>query len=342
VSASSSRKKGLARKLASPVTAPIDGRVGDINRRVETVRVDTAEVRQRLDQLAAAVGDYATASTESTSFVGVELRRLEATLRELHARSVNEHYRAKLAAAIERPLADLDGDLATVINFAGGHRGFAAQGELWFNPPVTVELSEGRARLAGVNERIVELPFAMAALGRLTPPARVLDIGSAESWFPLAAASLGHHVTALDLRPLPYTHPNLTSSAGRFEDWEAPAEPFDAAFVISTVEHVGLGAYGESAYGEHAPGEGADREFLQRIRAVLSDDGFLALTTPYGRRAVSDFERVYDADALAALMEGWNIVERREVFRRDDVTWTADADAGERTQGVVLVVATPA
>jgi hypothetical protein len=341
-----SRLKRLARRFAKPVTSPIDGRVDDITRRIETVRMqtdqDVAAVRQRLDQLAVAVGDYATATTESQTFVGVELRRLEETLRDAQMRLADQHYRARLAAARDLPLSELDSDLAGAINHATGHRGFAAQAELWFNPPVTVELGVGGARLAGVNERIAELPFAMAALGQLTPPARILDIGSAESWFPLSAASLGHEVTAVDLRPLPYAHPNLTSFAGRFEDWEAPPDPFDAVFLISTIEHVGLGAYGDSAYGGAAPGRGADRDMLQRVRRLLADDGLVALTTPYGPAAVTELERVYDADSIAALLEGWNVVQRHEVFRQDDLTWATGAPPSVDARGVVMVLATPA
>ena len=53
-------------------------------------------------------------------------------------------------------------------------------------------LSAGTATAMQVTERIVEVPFAMAALSRLEPGARILDIGSAESTFPLSAASLGY------------------------------------------------------------------------------------------------------------------------------------------------------
>ncbi len=37
-------------------------------------------------------------------------------------------------------------------------------------------------------------------------------------------------------------------------------------FLISTIEHVGLGAYGEDPYGDPEHGAGADLAFLQRAR----------------------------------------------------------------------------
>ena len=134
------------------------------------------------------------------------------------------------------PLERLDEPLAQAINYATSHEGFHAQAGLWFNPPVAVGLSAGAATAVQVTERIVEVPFAMAALSRLGPGARILDIGSAESTFPLSAASLGYQVTAIDPRPLAYSHPNLESHPVLLEDWDAPAGSFDAAFLISTIE----------------------------------------------------------------------------------------------------------
>jgi hypothetical protein len=226
--------------------------------------------------------------------------------------------------------------MANLVNHANGHRGFAAQAGLWFNPAATIELSEGSAHLAAINERIVELPFALGALARLKPPARILDIGSAESTFPLSAASLGYRVTALDLRPLPYSHPNLESFAGRFEDWSPGPERFDAAFLISTIEHFGLGAYGEPIIDN-----GADRMVLVRLAELLSDEGFLVLTTPYGPRHVDALERTYDDETLDALLEGWTVLERRTVLRRDEQTWMTGDSVGKSEQGVVMVVAVP-
>ena len=282
------------------------------------------------------------------SYVGVELRRFEGRQDQLeqlviHMReaSSEEYHRERLAHVRDAPLEKLDGDLAWLLNHASGHQGFAAQAGLWFNPPLVVELLAGGARLATVNERIVEVPFAMSALGRLSPPARVLDIGSAESTFALSAASLGYQVTAVDLRPLAYAHPNLTSFAGRFEDWDPPSEKYSAAFLISTIEHVGLGAYGELPYGESIAGEGADRQLLNRVGKLLAPDGLLVLTTPWGVAGTSELEHVYDDESLAALLGGWDILERRTVRRLDDVVWVADAEPKPGQSGVVMVLATP-
>ena len=343
------------RRVARPFFGPLDGRVADINRRVTDTRLSverhSAEVDEKIDELKHELGAYTATANESNGYIGIELRRFEELLEGLRANADEQEkrlgeridslgragYLERLNHATYTPLEHLDGAIANLINHASGHRGFAAQAGLWFNPPVTVELGESHARLAAVNERIVEVPFASSALARLEPPARILDIGAAESTFSLSAASLGYQVTALDLRPLPYTHPNLKSIAERFESWDPGTERFDAVFLISTIEHVGLGAYGE----QEADGD-ADRALLSRVgHELLSEGGFVVLTTPYGKAHQDALERTYDDDALAALLEGWTVLERRVAVRQDEHTWVTAASNTGITPGVVMLLATP-
>jgi SAM-dependent methyltransferase len=354
--------KRFARLLARPVARPIDGRVADVNRRVGDVGSSVArqdavlrELSLGLKMYGDSVAAYTRAASEATSFTGVELRRIEDAFHAFQetskvntdrmlAASEDGHYRRRLAHALDLPIEKLDGDLAHLLNHATGHRGFAAQANLWFNPPVVVELSAGNARLSAVNERIVEVPFSMAALGRVSPPARILDIGSAESTFPLSAASLGYRVTALDLRPLPYSHPNLESFAGRFEDWEPHEERFDAAFLISTIEHVGVGAYGEPSYGKGTAGHGADRAMVERLGELLVPGGLLVITTPYGVAEVNELERTYDDESLDALVEGWKVLERHTITTSGGLTWMPGErpSSGERGVAMLVAASTPA
>jgi hypothetical protein len=343
---SASRLKVLARRAVKPVTSPIDGRVADINRRVSHVQSATEGLHGQLDVVAAAVGGYATAATETSSYLGVELRRIEEVMQglvdEIQGRWLEDYYRERLRHAIDLPPEKLDIALAGLLNHATQAAGYAAQSNLWFNEPLWIEHREGEVALIGVNERIVEVPFATAALARIAPPAAILDIGSAESTFPLSAASLGYRVTAVEPRGLPYSHPNLEVVARRFEQLEAAPGSFQAVFLISTIEHVGLPAYELEPFGAGDPGHGADRELINRVGELLTDDGVLVLTTPYGPAGVDTFQRVYDNASLNRLLDGWEVEERREMTRHDDLVWmpaTADDDQG--TVGVVMVVARP-
>jgi hypothetical protein len=334
------------------VASPIDGRVADINRRVDDARHAAESQGEtlgvRIDEVAQSLGSYAQSTTEATAHIGLDLRRLgdelqgiQQLIRDVHGVSFEEYYQERLAHARDLPLERLDEPIAALINHASGHRGFAAQGGLWFNWPIAVALGAGAAALAVVNERIVEIPFAMSALSRVPPPARVLDIGSAESMLPLSAASLGYRVVALDPRPIGYSHPNLKSHTLRLEDWSAPGESFSIAFLISTIEHIGLGAYGEAAYGSPEHGTGADRQMLDRVRQLLVPEGLLVLTTPYGTRTVNELERTYDDEALARLLEGWEILERRIVLRRDALVWELAEQIASGERGVAMLVASP-
>jgi SAM-dependent methyltransferase len=358
--------KQLARRLARPVLSPVDGRVADINRRIDHVRATT---ERSLDA-------YSRSSSEATSYIGVELRRLHDRLAELEdqqaalveqqaalldqqaalldqqaglrdqltgleGKSFEEYYRARLGEADGMPLENLDESLAQVINYAGSDRGFYSQAGLWFNPPIAVALGAGAASAVHVTERIAEVPFALAALSRLERGARILDIGSADSTFPLSAASLGYEVTAIDPRRLGYSHPNLESHATLLEDWGTPSETFAAAFLISTIEHVGLGAYGERAYGSPEHGVGVDVALLDRVRELLAPDGLMILSTPYGSRELTAFERVYDDETLDKLLSNWHVLERQIVVRRDPHIWERDEKVVTGARGVVMLIASP-
>jgi SAM-dependent methyltransferase len=337
----------LARRLARPVVWRVDQRVAAVNRKIDSVRE---------------------ASLEASSYIGVELRWLHDQLAELHAQnatvldqqaalrelmagfgqeagvggtSFEEYYRTRLEQADGMPLQELDEALAHAINYANSGRGLYAQANLWFNPPVAAALAAGAAVPVQVSERIVEVPFAMAALGRLERGARILDIGSAESTFSLSAASLGYEVTAVDPRPLAFSHPNLESRAALLEDWDAPPEPFAAAFLISTIEHVGLGAYGERPYGSPDHGAGADVAMLDRVRELLAPQGLMILTTPYGTRDVTELERTYDEESFNKLLAGWEILERQVAARRDPLVWERDEKVISGARGVMMVIARP-
>lgn len=231
-------------------------------------------------------------------------------------------------------LASLDAARAEYLNWATGPEGYAAQGGLWFNPPVPVHHGAGAVEPLLVNERIVEQPFVFRALAELSTGARVLDVGGAESTVGLSLATLGLRVTVVDPRPCPLAHPNLEHAACRLDELPVPAAPFQAAVALSAVEHFGLEHYaGEGA------GERADLAALERLRALVEPGGLLALTVPFARTASVDrFQRVYDDDGLRALLRGWDVRSSLRAGRVDRLTWKLGAASAER-HGVALIAA---
>jgi hypothetical protein len=232
--------------------------------------------------------------------------------------------------ALPRALAELDEPTAALVNWAAGPDGPAAQAGLWFNEPVPVRLEAGRAEVLLVNERIVEQPYVLSAL---PAGASVLDVGGAESTLALALASRGHAVRVVDPRGYPLTHPGLSASACALNELRLD-EPVDCAVALSAVEHFGLGHYAGADAGD-------DRDALVALRSLVRPGGTLVLTVPFAAQArVEGFERIYDREALEALLSGWKVMDRSAAWRVDRLTWVAgrlETPRGER--GVALITA---
>jgi len=222
------------------------------------------------------------------------------------------------ARLLDEPrLADIDAPTAGAINYLLCHRGPLADVGLWRNDPVVVEWLAGDARVAAVNERIVEQPFVYGALADLPAGARVADVGGGESLVGLSLASIGHRVTVVEPAGYPYEHPNLTVVRTTLDDFE-PDAPLDAVVLLSAIEHFGLGAYTDNGELD----DDADLAAMKRVRDLLAPGGRVVLTTPFGPAAVDELERTYDEDRLRRLFDGFEIEQQLVASRVDDTTWT--------------------
>ena len=238
---------------------------------------------------------------------------------------------ARMAAAQELVVPI---DTARFLNWAEGPEGPAARAGLWFNPPVPVRYEQNAVDVLLVNERIVEAPYVFGALGALPSPARILDVGGSESTIALSLASLGHHVHVVDPRGYPLAHPLIEQSPTTIEQLKTDL-PFDAVIAVSSIEHFGLGAYGQSSQA------GADRAALATIREHLAPDGLLVLTVPCAlSSSEDDFQRVYSFEQLSDLFAAWEIVDLSVAWHRDRVTWVRGSpDTPQAESGVALVTA---
>lgn len=202
-----------------------------------------------------------------------------------------------------------------LLRISDSHLGVKAQAGLWFNPPIAVEYDEhDQAFWAGTTERIVERTWILRQLSGFAPGAKLLDVGSNESTLALELASNGYHVTAIDVRPYPLLHPNLQVVQGDICDSGLPSDWFDGVISLSTIEHIGLGAYGDSRSDLLATA-------LSEIRRVLKPNGKLLITAPFGRSTVTELHRIFDSESLREVLTGWEI-ETLEFGRKiDGKTW---------------------
>jgi SAM-dependent methyltransferase len=334
-----------------PVRRLLDPRFADVNRRISATKRSVHEesgrtrsvVTESTVDLAGTLASFASANTESMTFVGTQLRTFEQDLREVGERLASVEARVDPRLALERRVdelvagegGELDPTIARLLNFAESHEGFAAREQLWINPPISVRYEAGGAHLGHVNERIVEVPYAYRALGRLRRGARILDFGSTESTVALSLASMGYEAVALDLHPYPFSHPNLTVVESRLETWEPEPQSFDAILCISTIEHVGLGWYGD----EPQP-EGGDRRALERLGEWLKPDGVIVLTVPYGAAGTDEVQRTYDEQTLDALFDGWTIEDRTVAVQEESGMWTI-GDGAASEKAVAMLIARP-
>ena len=161
-----------------------------------------------------------------------------------------------------------------------------------------------------VNERIVEYPMMFRWL---KDGGRVLDIGCASSRLPIQLASMGFEVHGLDTRHYAFDHPNFEFHQSDLFHWK-PEGSYDTIFLVSVIEHFGLGGYGDLVLPD------ADRQAVQRISQWLAEGGQLLVSVPFGRSGVTPKHRVYDSARLEHVFGDleW---KRQAYFWRKDEHW---------------------
>jgi 2-polyprenyl-3-methyl-5-hydroxy-6-metoxy-1,4-benzoquinol methylase len=137
-----------------------------------------------------------------------------------------------------------------------------------------------------ITERIIEYPIVFQYLKQESK--KVLDFGCVEDLLPIHLASIGYQVTGLDFRVYPFEHPNFSFIQADILKWEPPQEHFDAVISVSTIEHVGLSAYGDPECSE------GDKIAVEKLWQSLRKGGDMIVTVPAGKPCTERGMRIYD------------------------------------------------
>jgi hypothetical protein len=109
-------------------------------------------------------------------------------------------------------------------------------------------------------------------------------------------ASDGNEVLLVDLNPDSRPGKNLTILKQNIAEARLPASYFDVAVSISTIEHIGLGAYNTPIFID------GDLMAIKILHDALKVGGAIIFTLPYGTPGQTSFRRVYDYERLIKLL----------------------------------------
>ncbi len=195
-----------------------------------------------------------------------------------------------------------------------------------------------------ISERIIELPMLHEWIGAIFPKreGKVLEIGHVASSTALELASLGFDMTAIDLRPYPFKHKNLTSLQGDFLA-HSFSEKFDFIYSLSTIEHFGFSKrYG----GDDISDNKLDEEAFKKISESLKQGGRAVVSFPYALSHVPGiWFRVYTREELEQKLSKYFKLEQSCYYRRDRNEWTRvddrKGDPASPHDGVALFLLSP-
>ena len=164
------------------------------------------------------------------------------------------------------------------------------------------------------SSRFVEYPWILLNLGKECH--RVLDVGSVGSTLPVLLACQGYRVHCIDVRFYECANilSTLKSVIGDIRRTKFQADFFDGVIAVSTIEHVGLGRYGDSM------DNNGDVKAVIEIRRILKKGGEFLLTVPYGKHTITPSHRVYDKNMLPSLLTGFCIVTS-QCFSKKGAVW---------------------
>lgn len=183
--------------------------------------------------------------------------------------------------------------------------GSAASTPVWEENTVNEwALQCARGLLEG-NYGRTETSFLLSGLLQVPdlPNAKVLVIGSENPWVEACILSTGvSDVTTLEYGRIDSRHPSLHTITphemrAKFSDY---SEAFDVIVTFSSVEHAGLGRYGDKL------NPWGDRQAIARAWCATKPGGYLVIGVPFGQDAIEyNAHRIYGNIMYPHLVSNW-------------------------------------
>jgi hypothetical protein len=141
----------------------------------------------------------------------------------------------------------------------------------------------------------------------------VLIIGSEDPYYEAMAEQFGGAPTTVEYRKIRHNIEGLETFT--IEEFEVSHRLYDCAISVSSIEHSGLGRYGDPLDPD------ADFKAMNVYRRRIKPGGFLYLQVPVGSDLVVwNAHRIYGRARLPRLLEGWDIVDSEgyseDLFRK--------------------------
>ena len=159
----------------------------------------------------------------------------------------------------------------------------------------TLEGNYGKSETSFLLQGLLQVP--------LMDTARVLVIGSENPWVEACILAAGAtDITTLEYGRIDSRHPNvktITPEQMR-ERYSEFSEWFDVIVTFSSVEHAGLGRYGDRL------NPWGDRQAIARAWCATKPGGYLVIGVPYGRDAIEyNAHRIYGDIMYPHLVANW-------------------------------------
>lgn len=142
---------------------------------------------------------------------------------------------------------------------------------------------------------------------------QILELGASGSCLSYELAWMGHHICSLDINK-PFLVP-LNFFLADMCNLCLQNETFDIILVISTLEHVGLGYYGDPTYTQ------GDLVALKEIKRTVKKGGAIFLTVPYHHPSYSSWQRLYDREAINELLFLSGLTVKEEAYYVFEKGW---------------------